>query len=201
MYEDEYFFIRKPRNQPRLPYLNPDKTTAQRPFRTQAIPVGQPPLVFHNEDAAANRAKGVRSVVPDILFEGFNLVVRDGIRERLLNLDVPALHVYPSVYIDDDERWHEDFWYLTFTTEFDCWDRATSDFDPDPVTAGRFTYFNVFTYRFDQQVMQATPLAQRLLFKMGGALDAHIVAHESILTRIFGPHGSNGAEYVKVSDY
>ena len=49
--------------------------------------------------------------------------------------------------------------------------------------------------------MRATPLEHRLLFKMGGSLDAYIVAHQSIIGKVFGPDAKSGAEYIKVSDY
>ena len=202
MLEDEYYFISKPASSPQLPYLNPHKNSANRRFRFEAQPTGQKPLVFYNENKAANLAEEIKSLSPDILFEGYNLVVRDAIRERLLQFDIPNLHIHASVYVDDDDHWHEDYWYLTFTNEFDCWDRKRSDYnDKGGVHSGGQVYYNVFTYKFDVSLMQATPLEQRLLFKMGGALDAYIVAHQSILGKVFGSDANNGAEYVKVADY
>lgn len=43
------------------------------------------------------------------------------------------------------------------------------------MTAGSSRYFNVFTYRFDLKVMDATALHKRLPFKTGGAWVAFIV--------------------------
>jgi hypothetical protein len=202
MYEDEYFFISKPMNSPKLPFLSPDEDTANRRFRFEALPLGQKPLVFYNENRAINLDKGITSLTTDILFDGFDMVVRDPIREKLIDYDFPDLHIYPSIYIDDKEQWHEDYWYLTFTKEFDCWDRDKSDYNRSGgVHSGGQVYYNVFTYVFNEPLMQKTPLEQRLLFKMGGSLDAYIVAHQSILLKVFGQGIKNGAEYVKVSDY
>lgn len=203
MYENEYFFICKPKSSPHLPYLSPDTNTNNRNFRFEALPIGEAPLVFYNENRAENLRSGVKSTAPDVLFDGTNLVVIDRIRERLLDYNFPNLHIYPAVYIDDTDKWHEDRWYLTFTERFDCWDRDTSDYDQEgpPIRLGGFEYHQVYSYRFNEELMRGTPLEQRLLFKIGGTLDAYVVAHESVLTKLFGPDGKNGAEYIRVADY
>lgn len=202
-YEDEYFFIIKPKNSPKLPFLSPDEDTANRRFRFEALPLGQKPLVFYNENRDINREKGITSLTTDVLFDGFDIVVRDPIREKLIDYDFPNLHIYPSIYIDDKERWHEDYWYLTFTKDFDCWDRKTSEYDQEgpPVRLSGFEYYQIYKYKFEADLMNRTPLEQRLLFKMGSSIDGYIVAHQSILFKVFGQDIKNGAEYVKVSDY
>ena len=148
-------------------------------------------------------AQGIRTKAQDVLFQGTNLVVRDRVRERLLRYRIPALHVHPSIYIDDQDEWHEDYWYLTFADRFDCWDRNASNYDKNdpPVNLGGVDYYQVYNHKFEPTLMKDTPLEQRLLFKLGGTLDADIVAHESILTAVFGSPGDNGAAYVRVSDY
>ena len=203
MYEHEYFFIQPPASNPRVPFLSPDQNTANRHYRFEALPLGQAPLTFQNENRAQNRLQGIKSVTTDVLFDGTDLVVRDKIRERLLDRDIPRLHVYPAIYIDDGDKWHEDFWFLTFTERWDCWDRATSDYEQEapPVRLGGVAYHQVYSYRFDRALMDSTPLAERLLFKLGGTLDAYVVAHESLLTEVFGAPGINGADYLRVSDY
>lgn len=203
MYENEYFFICRPKESPQLPALKPDKNTEQRHFRFEALPLGQAPLKFYNSWKEENRAEGVRTITPDILFDGANLMVHDKIRERLLDIETPKLHIYPSIYVDDDDRWHEDFWYLTFTERFDCWDRRTSNYGQDgpPVRLGGFEYFQVYNYSFNSDLMKNTPLEQRLIFEMGGTLDPYVTVHESIIGKVFGSPGANGADYIRVSDY
>ena len=202
MYEDEYYFICKPKDNDQLPSLTPDKDTANRHFRFEALPLGQAPLRFFNSWKADNLAKGIKSLAPAVLFDGADLVVNDKIRERLLNYEIPNFHIYPAIYIDDKDHWHEDRWYLTFTERFDCWDRNTSDYnDKGGVHSGDQVYYNVFTYKFNEELMRKTPLEQRLLFKLGGTLDAYIVAHVSVITKLFGAPGNNGAEYIRVADY
>jgi len=203
MYEDEYFFIRKPKDDDRLPSLKPDSDTMARNYDVEPLHVGQAPLRFHNAWREENLAKGIQSIAPEILFDGTNLVVGNKTRERLIDYDFPNLQIYPAIYIDDKTRWQEDRWFLRFEREFDCWDRKTSEYDQEgpPVRLGGLEYHLVYKFVFDQELLDKTPLEQRLLFKLGGTIHPYIVAHQSVLLKVFGQDIKNGAEYMKVSDY
>ena len=203
MYTEEYYFIRSPRKRADLPFLTPDESTSNRNYEFEAIPMGQPPLKFYNGLRNVPGAKNTKAVVTDILFSGFNLIVSDRIRERLLNFDLPNLHIFPAIYIDDENQWHEDRWFLTFTQDFDCWDRNTSEYDrdEDPIRLGGQEYYMVFQFAFNEKLLDSTPLEKRLLFRMGGVTNSFITVHQSVLTKIFGDQNLNGAEYVKVSDF
>lgn len=201
-HHEDYFFIRSDRtNNPRLPAMFPDTNTAERGFRYVPEPPGSAPLIFTNGWKEEFKQRGVRDDVADILFDASNLVVRDHIRERLLHLEIPNLYIHPAVYIDDRGEWHEDYWYLTFANVFDCWDRATSDYDEDePIGSGTDALYGVFQYSLNTQLLDETPLQDRLLFKMGGTLQAMIVCHKS-LAGIFRSSGSNGAKVQAIADY
>ena len=40
--------------------------------------------------------------------------------------------------------------------------------------------YQVFEYRLNRELLDATPLRERLLFKLGSSLDAFIVCHVSL---------------------
>ncbi|NVM79945.1 hypothetical protein FHW83_005787 [Duganella sp. SG902] len=199
--DNEYYFIRKP-DDDRLPFLVPDENTEDRCFRFEPQPQGSPPLVFHNGWRDLQRKNKIVGVTPDILFAGADLVVRDAIRERLLEHRIPSMHMHPVVYIDNAGQWHEDFWYLTFADRFDCWDRTTSEFDEEspPIRLGGFQLQEVYTYCLDEELMRQTPLDNRRLFKMGGDLNAFVVCHSS-LSHIFRGNGTSGASLMAIADY
>jgi hypothetical protein len=201
-YDADYFFILKPLDDETLPFLMPDQNTEDRTFRYEAQPMGSPPLVFVNAWREEREKKGITSRTADILFEGDDLVVRNSIRERLLEQDLPGLHMHPAIYIDDNDKWHEDYWYLTFTDRVDCWDRSSSDYEQNrpPLRLGGFELFTVYTYSLDQKVLDQLPIKQRLLFKLGGSTDAFILCHKS-LARIFSGNGSSGADLTPIGDY
>ena len=202
-YDDQYYFIEKPQEES-LPSLTPDANTEVRHFRFERQPVGSPPLVFINGAAEYNRKRGLKSIgiPPGILFEGADLVVRSSIREALLQYDVPNLHMHPAIYIHDDGKWYEDYWFLAFTAAFDCWDRSASVYDKEnpPVQLGGLELERVYTYSLNERLLDEAPLEQRLLFKMGGTLDGYIVCHET-LAKHFRAGEATGAKLTLVSEY
>jgi len=202
VYDAEYFFLRLPKGDERLPFLVPDEATADRRFRRIRQAPGTPPLVFHNGWRDEVKRRGVRTVVPDVMFSGADMVISAHIKEELARFRPSHVAPHPSVYIDDNDVRHDGYWFLTFSEELDCWDRATSCFeqDVDPVRVGGATLHQVYEYRLDGAVLDRIPLEQRLLFKMGGTLTGMIVCHISIL-KIFTTSAGAELDVVAITDY
>lgn len=198
-YEQQYYILTRP-NKDNIPYLTPDMNTAAREFSYERQPVGSPPLVFINGWKDRNLAEGVKDSVKPILFHGTDLVVNTAIRDSLLEFTVPDMHMHPAIYIDDRNDWHEDYWYLTFTKLFDCWDRSKSETSPAYSKAKHDKDYEVIVYEFDKDLLDKTPLENRLLFKMGGTRTAPVFCHESI-AGIFRRDLPNGAKLTLVADY
>ena len=133
----------------------------------------------------------------DILFDGANFIVRSPIHDRLLAYDIPNLGIHPSIYIDDRDVWHEDYWYLAFTEDFDCWDRSASNYNLKPMEMGGEKSYKVRSYSLDVKLLDNTPLEARLLFKMGSTVDGKVVCHKS-LAPIFSSGVNNGAELKEI---
>ena len=190
-----------PEEDDRLPCLTPDTNTEDRTFRYMAQPAGSAPLVFYNGCRDYARKHGIPSVAvpPEVLFSGSNLVVKTGIRDAVLPLEIPHLHMHPTIYIHDDGAWHEDYWYMTFTRFLDCWDRRLSDYKDCPIEVGGTKLYSVYSYRLDAAVLEGMPLKDSLLFKMGGTQDGFIVCHESI-AGIFGA-SATGVYLQPVTEY
>lgn len=198
-YDSDYYFILKPKKSPRIPFLIADKDTSARRFRFEAQPMGSAPFVFSNANKEDDKRAGIVSETPDILFAGMSVLVRTHIREKLLNANIPHLHMHSSIYIDNMDRLHEDFWFLTFTQDFDCWDRDTSDFDDEALQVGGSELYQVYSYRLDAVLLDSTPLEGRLLFKMGGDVHGYICCHKT-LSSIFCIGGKSGAELKCIVD-
>ncbi|MBB3222023.1 hypothetical protein [Pseudoduganella umbonata] len=194
-YNDEYVFILKNEDDLRLPSLKADITTSQRQYDVEPVPTDSSPYVFFNGWREENIRDGSKDHVANILFEGANFMVRDHIRELLLQRELPGLTMHPSIYLDDAGNRHEGFWFLTFKSELDCWDRDRSTFMP-----GTSTRDMVFNYSLSAEVLNAIPLQQRLLFQMGGTLESPVLCHRS-LAAIFRQNGDSGAMLKAVRDY
>ncbi|ODS22311.1 hypothetical protein AB835_14895 [Candidatus Endobugula sertula] len=103
-------------------------------------------------------------------------MVTTDIRKALLDLDISDFFTHPAVYIHADDEWYEDYWFCTFTEEFDCWDRDKSDYRAQSersvvrhkelglVGENHF----IFKYRLNEHLLDETPLNETLFFKMGG---------------------------------
>jgi hypothetical protein len=197
-YDEDYYFVRSGESNS-LPDLTPDVNTEDRTFRYEAQPMATPPLVFFNGAAEYQRKKRIPALKtpPKILCEGSNLLVPSQIREDLLKLDIPNLHMHPSIYIHDDKKWYEDYWYMTFTQQFDCWDRKNSTYEEEPLEMGGFKLHSVYTYSLNKDLLDKTPLDQRLLFEMGGTQDGYTVCHKSIMRMFI----NEGTQLTKISEY
>ena len=196
-YDQDYFFIVKDTSDERLPELAATDNTENRQYQYQRQPVDSAPLIFTNGWREDNLDNKVKDTVADILFDGSDFMVRSHIRERLLAYDIPNLAIHPAIYIDDRETWHDDYWYLTFTEVFDCWDRATSNYSPKALEVAGKKNYNVRSFSLDVELLDSTPLENRLLFKMGGTVDGYVTCHKS-LAPIFRSSGKNGAKLKEI---
>jgi hypothetical protein len=208
LFDDEYYIVTRPREDDKLedllPDLGPDEETTALSFRYEALPVGHKPLIFKNSAKRFRDRRGMTTMKnpPEILFDGSNPLVPGWLRQKLLRLEIPNLVLQPSIFVDDWGTWHEDYWYLTFTDRFDCWDRKTSDFERgSPVRIAGESLYQVYDVRLDDGVMEKTPLAQRTLFQLGGSLDALVIAHRSVAGLFRGSDGKSGAQVISLPDY
>ena len=197
-YNQQYFFMMEPRQREDTPSLTPDDNTANRRYDHEQEDKGSPPLVFFNGAKDFQKTNGVTAAQPgNVLFDGSSIIVTTDIRRELLKLTIPGLYTHPAIYIHDDGEWHENYWYLTFETLFDCWDREGSTYDPEPGGFGDFIYYEIYNFSLNSELLDKTPLDQRLLFKMGNASDAFITCHKSIKHLFEG----EGVELVAISDW
>jgi hypothetical protein len=195
-FDKEYFFILLPADDD-IPTLTPDQDTVAKGYNRKVQPMGQKPFIFYNGSLEWQQERGIVPKDPsDVLFScgGSDVLLREKRADKLWEeYDIPNLAIQPAIYIDHKKKWHEDFWFLTFTGEFDCWDREHSTYEPD---IGPPDY-EVYTYSLNEKLLNDTPLAARQLFKMGGTTDAFVTVHESLvdLFRV------EGVDIVPIADY
>jgi len=196
-FDKDYFFIRSPSGE-HFPELTPDMDTAEKPYATELLPIGGKPLIFYNGFLDFQKSKKITPIdpPPDVLFDGSDMVVCDRIADKLTDLEIPNLAIQPAIFIDHKDNWHENYWFLTFVERFDCWDREHSAYDPEPLDLEPPLY-EMYSYSFNERLLQKTPLSERRLFKLEGTTDGYVVAHKSIvnLFRV------NGVRIMPITDY
>jgi hypothetical protein len=181
VFNKEYFIISRP-DDDRLPAPSPDADAAENRYKVQ--PLGAKPLIFREgfpEDET------IYNNLPDIIQDGFDILVINEIAEKLRDMDIPNLAVQPAIFIDHKKKWHENYWYLTFTKEFDCWDREHSDYNPEPLDTEPPSH-DVYSFSLNEELLKKTPLKDRLLFRIGSTMMGEVFVHQSIadLFRVFG---------------
>lgn len=201
IFNSEYFFLRKP-NDGQFPSLVPDENSQERMYNYAELATDAAPLIFHNGWKEKDIKNGVKRKTPNILFAGNDIIVNSSIREKLLHLGLPNLSIHPAIYIDNDEKWREDYWNLGFTERFDCWDRTESEYDQTspPIQLGGREFHEIYSFSLNKILMDRTPLNDRLLFKMGGSTSAMITCHKSLVA-LFSGAEQIGAHVINILDY
>lgn len=199
-FDREYYFIRKDDSNERLPFLSPAVGMYERQYSSQVPQPGSAPYVFSNGWKEEYAELGIQEDTADILFDASTFIVRDHIREQLLELALPHLHLHPAVYVDDQDRRHEDYWYVYVAHHLDCWDRETSTYGRGGIKFDDQRLYSVERYALDTDLLDATPLRDRLVFRMGSTLDSFVTCHASV-AQIFRGSGSTGASLQVVTEY
>ncbi|WP_163831825.1 imm11 family protein [Spartinivicinus ruber] len=178
-YNEQYYILDTFYNDNQL-HITADNKTSNRNYEYEKLVPSGVPLFFENSFKDKEKALGRKRLLTDVLFDGSSLVVVYKIHDFLKMFSTKGMQLYPAIYIDDDTNWHENYWYLNFFEKLDCWDRKLSvletfDDEDDDFDA------EIRKYYLDKKVLDAIPEEQRYLFKMGGATESYIFAHERLV--------------------
>ncbi|NHR07350.1 hypothetical protein HA052_19355 [Chromobacterium haemolyticum] len=195
-YDSEYYFISYKSTESR-PILAADADTATLAYTSEALPLGGRPLKFHNGAATSKNKHLFSKKPPEIIFHGSDIAVENEIYEKLSSIEIPNLVLQPAIYIDHNDVWHENYWFLTFTKKLDCWDRDKSLYAPDPLTGFGDIRYEVISYHLKKSVLDLIPISERKLFKMGATTEGWLLVHKSIA----GLFKKTGAELVPVKEF
>ncbi|WJE08515.1 hypothetical protein [Pseudoalteromonas sp. JC3] len=198
------YFIIIPRFNELAMYLKPLKKTARRNFDFERLEWGEEPLFFENAFKDEYQNLGRCCVLPDVSFYATIPILNDSIRNKLKFYNFSNVQLYPTVFIDDNNTYHENLWCMNFWEELDCLDREKSKFSKrameklklDPLADGLSTY----KYSLDSDVLDKIPEEERLIFKMGPDDMGYVFVHQKIAD-IFFEEKATGVNLVKVSDF
>jgi hypothetical protein len=195
--DQAYFFLLPPEDES-LPELTPDQETSSKAYSYKGQATGREPRMFYNGllDLQTQRKVTPVDPPPNVMFDGSNLVVCNEIAEKLLGFDIPNLAIQSATYLDHNKKRHENYWFLTFTSKFDCWDKKNSTYAKMPL-ATKPPADEVYPYSLNECLLQKIHLPARRLFKMGGTTDGFVVAHESLADLFRVP----GVDVVPIADY
>jgi len=194
-YDECYYILQRPHGDDQVCAVA-DQKTANRGYHYRQLQAGESPLFFEN--GYRDKDKNAWPVT-NMLVTGPGFLVTNAIREKLKFLNIDNMQIYPAVYIDDADTWHENYWFVGFYEELDCWDRqrSTVDIDEDD---DEDDDVDVDKYCLDAGVLDAIAEENRLMFKMGGSSMNYIFVHQRIID-LFNECNMDGARFFKVSDF
>ncbi|MGL0927262.1 hypothetical protein XM79_c11514 [Vibrio vulnificus] len=194
-YNNEYYIVFRPSGDDQI-YIKPDLKTSKRKYHFKQLAHGGQPLLFSNgfKDEDKNRW-----LLTDLFVDSSGLLINEEVKLKLGNYNIDGMQIYPSIYIDDDNVWHEKYWYLGFYKELDCLDRDSSviesfDFDDDD------DLLEVKKFSLDYRVLDNIAEQNRMIFKIASCSKSYLFFHEKIVDFIVRKRFS-GVRFIKVADF
>lgn len=201
-YNDQYYICLSGYSAGSKHVIKPDLSTSSRDYYFKKPIVGEAPFVFLN----ARKDEDVKACnvwpLTDVMNVGADLLVGEELCQKILKFPIDGVCLHPSIYIDDEDKWHDKYRFLTFFETLDCWDRNQSliDVDERTLSSGIVLPAEVDKYYLDSTVLDCVAEEKRLLFKMGGASVEYIFAHKKIID-LFELADSVSVRFVKVADF
>lgn len=197
-YNDEYYIAFRPSGDDQV-YIKPDRKTSQRKYAYKKLVSGQEPLFFSNGFKEEDKN---RWPLTDLLVDSSGLLINEELKDNLNKYNVNGMQIYPSIYIDDGNKWHDNYWYLGLYKELNCLDLVKSkieffDFDEDE---DEDDFLEVKQYSLDESVLDNIEESNRLIFKIANCSKSYLFFHKKIVELILKKKMS-GVTFIKVSDF
>lgn len=179
-YNSEYFILKKV-EEDAFPNLTPLKDTAGIRFNRRMPEAGQV-LKFKNRWREDNIATGIKESIDNVLFNGTDILVDEKIKSILFDCNLHKVGYYPAIYISDNERWLENYNFVTIMNKIDAWSRDLSVYDKDNIGVNGKCYISRII--LDSSILDETPYEKRLLFKLDSSMINLTLIHKDLLSKI-----------------
>lgn len=181
-------------------FLGKDSKTSRRYYHFREFNLADGPMVFLNSYKDENLAVGIHTPKPDLLLDLGLMVIPKEFMVFLRVFGIRGLQLFPAIYIDDDEKWHERLWLVNFFEGLDCLDKEKSEIDYDPEIWEEGDSLIVEKIVFSDALLGAVPEDERLMFKMANVNFPHLYCHQRVVDFIREKNYTD-VIFVKASDY
>jgi len=182
-FENEYFFLlQEYKNGLDNPNPVPVDPLNEIPFTHKALALDSKPFMLYDNSLEYKDVADFKPLnrLPEILFHGGDLIVKEELRNAILALEIPNLAMNANSFIDYKKNQHDGLWYLAFTKLFYGWDKITRFNKAAKISGTNPLYSQAKGYSLNYLLLAKTPLQNRLLLKLDEAGDHNVIAHESI---------------------
>ncbi|BCE02029.1 imm11 family protein [Marinicellulosiphila megalodicopiae] len=195
-YDEEYYVLRRFRDDESIPSLAPDKNTNNRGYTIGRVE-GNSPLVFFNSIKDYQLQTNLEENIGEILFDSSYLLISDKVYKKIVLKNLP-LDFTPAIYIDNKEKWHEEYWYVRVTKNIDCWCREHSEYSKKSIEATGAHH--IYCYVLDEKVLDKIEEKDRLIFEMDKSAMGDIVIHKSLMEELLDV-GCAEENFTLISEY
>ena len=179
--------------------VTPTQYTADTNWKFEKLPFGIKPLTFISKNDNVDFLQQDYALA----FNGNNFIVTKKIKE-LLEDGLYGSQFFPTIIQDKNNNSVEGLWALNTFDGLDCVDFKRSQFympgDGTTEIDGFAISPDMDNYRFREDVFDAIPENERLIFQVGNTTTGEIFFHQKVVD-IFKKHDIKGIRFFKVSEF
>ncbi|WKC41034.1 imm11 family protein [Shewanella algae] len=191
-YEEQYYILKRVEFREIFLSLRATENTGARNHTYEKLDYGDGPALFEN---------GYKGEIPFHLtnaqMDSIYPIVSEDVASAVKGYHTKGFQLFPAVIIDDDDHWHEDFYFFNFYRDIDCVDFKKSTVrNYSPAKKNN----TVLQYKLDASVLDAIPEENRLMIKLAGVTGGALLFHEKIV-KALTKFNIEAFQFFKLSDY
>ncbi|MFL7033873.1 imm11 family protein [Vibrio lentus] len=179
--------------------LTPTSYTANTHWKFEKLSFGIKPLTFVSDNDNLDYLQQDYTIA----FSVPNFVVTNKLKE-LLEGGLYGSQFFPAIIQDEQNNAVEGVWALNTFDDLDCVDLKRSQFympgDGSKEIDGFSIKPDMDNYRLREDVLDAIPENERLIFQLGNTSRGKIFFHQKVVD-IFKKHDVKGIKFFKVSEF
>ena len=197
--QQEYYIPFRANTENKL-FINTDEKSSRRYYFHTKFNLADGPMVYLNDYKEENLKHGIKTPLPDIFLDYGVMIIPKEFMVFLRKFDIYGLQLFPTIYIDDDDKWHENLWLVNFFKGINCIDKEKSTIIYKPERTRENAPLNVRKTVFDDSILRAIPEDQRLIFTMDNVDMLYLYCHQRVVDYIRQQNYTD-IIFVKASDY
>ncbi|HFQ5334717.1 TPA: DUF1629 domain-containing protein [Vibrio vulnificus] len=179
--------------------LTPTSYTANTHWKFEKLTFGVKPLTFVSDNENLDFLQQDYAIA----FNGKNFVVTNKLKEMLED-GLYGSQFFPAIIQDEKDNAVEGVWALNTFDDLDCVDfKRSQSFMPDDGSTqidGFSISPHMDNYRFREDVFDAIPENERLIFQLGNTTTGEFFFHQKVVN-IFKKYNIKGIRFFKASEY
>jgi len=179
-------------------YLRPLTKTSFRNYEYEKLNLSGGPAFFENAFEEEDKKAGEKHPIYDVMDAAGWYLFSHRIYEKMQTFVINNFQFFPSVFIDDDGHYHENYVLTNFYGKLDCLDVKKSIITSQ--TEIRRIEYEVEKIYLSTEILDNIPEEERLIFKIDKVGDAHIMVHQKIKD-IMENENATGAKFIRVDQY